>query len=75
MYETYQSLKSEDWKFMTVADNGDQKVLDAQVWVNQTYGDVSGYEPAPENGRTGWPVMRSLGSFTRGFAHVLSERA
>lgn len=45
---------------MTVLDSGDPKVLDAQIWVNQTYGDVAGFESTPENGRTGWPVMRSL---------------
>ena len=38
----------------------DEKVLDAQKWVNATYGGVSGYEPCPEDGRTGWSTMYSL---------------
>lgn len=38
----------------------DQKVLDAQQWVNSTYGNVPGYQRCPENGRTGWSTMYSL---------------
>ncbi|OKI04843.1 hypothetical protein A6A06_09010 [Streptomyces sp. CB02923] len=38
----------------------DEKVLDAQKWVNATYGSVAGYERCPENGRTGWGTMNSL---------------
>src|SRR5437868_13764800 len=38
----------------------DEKVREAQVWANATYGGVVGYQPCPENGKTGWPTMHSL---------------
>ncbi|MBU5895482.1 hypothetical protein JVW19_26265, partial [Vibrio cholerae O1] len=38
----------------------DTKVLDAQTWVNATYGGVSGYVGCPEDGRTGWSTMNAL---------------
>ncbi|MEU4261866.1 glycoside hydrolase domain-containing protein [Streptomyces sp. NPDC025273] len=38
----------------------DEKVLDAQKWVNATYGNVAGYVRCPEDGKTGWPTMNSL---------------
>ncbi|MGW5093195.1 glycoside hydrolase domain-containing protein [Streptomyces nodosus] len=38
----------------------DGKVLEAQQWVNATYGGVAGYESCPENGMTGWATMYSL---------------
>ncbi|MFJ5832062.1 glycoside hydrolase domain-containing protein [Streptomyces sp. NPDC093089] len=38
----------------------DEKVLDAQKWVNATYGAVAGYVRCPEDGRTGWSTMNSL---------------
>ncbi|MER5433734.1 glycoside hydrolase domain-containing protein [Streptomyces sp. NPDC002588] len=38
----------------------DAKVLEAQQWVNATYGSVTGYQPCPEDGRTGWSTMYSL---------------
>ncbi|MFD4413643.1 MULTISPECIES: glycoside hydrolase domain-containing protein [unclassified Streptomyces] len=38
----------------------DEKVLDAQQWVNATYGNVAGYQRCPEDGRTGWGTMYSL---------------
>src|SRR4051794_25494449 len=46
----------------------DPKVLDAQRWVNATYGAVPGYVRCPEDGETGWPTMFSL---TRGLQHEL----
>nr|WP_042194607.1 glycoside hydrolase domain-containing protein [Kibdelosporangium sp. MJ126-NF4]CEL21431.1 putative peptidoglycan binding domain protein [Kibdelosporangium sp. MJ126-NF4]CTQ96002.1 putative peptidoglycan binding domain protein [Kibdelosporangium sp. MJ126-NF4] len=46
----------------------DQKVLEAQQWVNSTYGAVVGYNRCPENGKTGWATMYSL---TRGLQHEL----
>jgi peptidoglycan hydrolase-like protein with peptidoglycan-binding domain len=46
----------------------DQRVLEAQQWVNSTYGNVPGYERCDENGRTGWGTMFSL---TRGLQHEL----
>lgn len=46
----------------------DQRVLEAQQWVNATYGNVPGYERCTENGRTGWATMFSL---TRGLQHEL----
>ncbi|WP_405992050.1 glycoside hydrolase domain-containing protein [Streptomyces sp. NBC_00986] len=38
----------------------DQKVLEAQQWVNATYKSVSGYQACPEDGKTGWATMYSL---------------
>ncbi|WP_432023597.1 glycoside hydrolase domain-containing protein [Streptomyces parvus] len=38
----------------------DEKVLDAQKWVNSTYGGVTGYARCPEDGRIGWSTMESL---------------
>jgi len=38
----------------------DEMVLKVQKWLNKTYKNVSGYEMAPENGRTGWPTIYSL---------------
>lgn len=38
----------------------DEKVLDAQKWVNATYAGVSGCTACPETGRTGWATMNSL---------------
>ncbi|MEU8759681.1 glycoside hydrolase domain-containing protein [Streptomyces sp. NPDC048659] len=38
----------------------DQKVLEAQKWVNATYGTVAGYVRCPEDGRTGWSTMNAL---------------
>ncbi|MGW5650971.1 glycoside hydrolase domain-containing protein [Streptomyces humi] len=46
----------------------DEKVLDAQKWVNATYGSVSGYVRCPETGVTGWATMYSL---TMGLQHEL----
>ncbi|PSL52235.1 uncharacterized protein DUF1906 [Saccharothrix carnea] len=46
----------------------DQKVLEAQRWVNSTYGAVPGYQRCAENGVTGWAVMFSL---TRALQHEL----
>ncbi|MFD5829340.1 glycoside hydrolase domain-containing protein [Lentzea sp. NPDC060358] len=43
-------------------------MLEAQQWVNATYGAVPGYERCEENGRTGWATMYSL---TRGLQHEL----
>ncbi|WP_432973857.1 glycoside hydrolase domain-containing protein [Dactylosporangium sp. CA-233914] len=39
---------------------GDPKVLQAQQWVNATYGHITGYNPCPEDGRTGWATMFAL---------------
>jgi hypothetical protein len=38
----------------------DAKVLQAQQWVNATYGTVAGYVKCPEDGKTAWSVMYSL---------------
>ncbi|MFI9065638.1 glycoside hydrolase domain-containing protein [Streptomyces sp. NPDC053429] len=38
----------------------DQKVLDAQKWVNKTYAAKPGYNACPENGQTGWSTMFAL---------------
>ncbi|MFJ3596109.1 MULTISPECIES: glycoside hydrolase domain-containing protein [unclassified Streptomyces] len=46
----------------------DAKVLEAQKWVNRTYGGVSGYQRCAEDGQTGWGTMYSL---TMGLQHEL----
>lgn len=46
----------------------DAKVLEAQKWVNSTYGDVPGYRRCAEDGQTGWNTMYSL---TMGLQHEL----
>ncbi|AUY52491.1 glycoside hydrolase domain-containing protein [Streptomyces sp. CB01881] len=38
----------------------DAKVLEAQKWVNSTYGAVSGFVRAPEDGKTSWATMYAL---------------
>lgn len=38
----------------------DQKVLDTQKWLNNTYGNVSGYDKVTEDGLTGWNTIYSL---------------
>lgn len=38
----------------------DQWVLEAQRWVNRTYGGHAGFVAAPETGRTGWSTMFAL---------------
>ncbi|WP_082824307.1 glycoside hydrolase domain-containing protein [Rossellomorea marisflavi] len=35
-------------------------VFMVQEWVNRTYDGRNGYEPAPENGKTGWSTMYAL---------------
>ncbi|KGI82295.1 hypothetical protein IL38_06050 [Actinopolyspora erythraea] len=46
----------------------DEKVLEAQQWVNTTYGGIAGYQKCDEDGRTGWGTMWSL---TMGLQHEL----
>lgn len=38
----------------------DEKVLEAQKWVNATYKSVDGYKKCPEDGNIGWSTMYSL---------------
>ena len=38
----------------------DVMVQETQVWLNKTYGRVSGFGSVPENGRTGWPTIYGL---------------
>lgn len=38
----------------------DEWVLEAQRWVNRTYGGYAGFVRAPETGRTGWSTMFAL---------------
>ena len=46
----------------------DERVLDAQRWVNATYSGIAGYDRCPENGKTNWATMYSL---TQGLQHEL----
>lgn len=50
----------------------DERVLEAQMWVNETYAGVAGYNACPENGKTGWSTMYSL---TRALQHELGITA
>jgi peptidoglycan hydrolase-like protein with peptidoglycan-binding domain len=50
----------------------DQRVLEAQQWVNATYGAVPGYVACAQDGITGWSTMYSL---TRGLQHELGITA
>jgi peptidoglycan binding domain protein (fragment) len=34
----------------------DERVKEVQVWLNETYGGVPGFEKAPIDGKTGWPI-------------------
>jgi peptidoglycan hydrolase-like protein with peptidoglycan-binding domain len=38
----------------------DAQVLNAQVWLNSTYGGVAGWVPLEESGLTGWSTMYGL---------------
>ncbi|MEV6287183.1 glycoside hydrolase domain-containing protein [Kribbella sp. NPDC051770] len=38
----------------------DAQVLNAQVWLNATYGGVAGWVPLEETGQTGWSTMYGL---------------
>jgi len=38
----------------------DEQVLKVQKWLNNTYGDVSGFDSVPENGQTGWKTIYGL---------------
>lgn len=38
----------------------DEMVLKVQQWVNINYTGMPGFEPAPENGKTGWSTMYAL---------------
>src|SRR4051794_25212738 len=49
-------------------DTVDEQVLAAQRWVNATYAGVTGFNPAPEDGVTGWSTMYAL---TRALQHEL----
>ncbi|MDC2865368.1 glycoside hydrolase domain-containing protein [Bacillus sp. BP-3] len=39
---------------------GDPAVFEVQKWVNEKYGKVSGFQPAPFNGKTGWSTVYAL---------------
>ncbi|SFK04835.1 MULTISPECIES: glycoside hydrolase domain-containing protein [unclassified Bacillus (in: firmicutes)] len=39
---------------------GDPAVFAVQKWVNDTYGKVAGFQPAPYNGKTGWSTVYAL---------------
>lgn len=39
---------------------GDDQVYMVQKWLNQEYGDVTGFGSVPENGKTAWPTIYGL---------------
>lgn len=47
----------------------DEQVLKVQIWLNDMYGDVEGFDHAPENGQTGWATIYSL---REGLQHELN---
>lgn len=47
---------------------GDDQVYMVQKWLNQEYGDVTGFGSVPENGKTAWPTIHGL---TRALQHEL----
>ncbi|HJE98139.1 MAG TPA: DUF1906 domain-containing protein [Ligilactobacillus acidipiscis] len=46
----------------------DEMVKETQVWLNKTYGSVSGFGKVPEDGNTGWNTVYGL---TRALQHEL----
>ena len=54
--------------FAVTATVGDPMVYLTQKWLNQEYGDVSGFGSVNENGKTGWDVIYGL---TRALQHEL----
>ncbi|QLE62788.1 peptidoglycan binding domain-containing protein (plasmid) [Furfurilactobacillus rossiae] len=46
----------------------DEMVKETQVWLNKTYGKVSGFGKVPEDGNTGWNTVYGL---TRALQHEL----
>lgn len=46
----------------TISDDlpGDDMVYLTQKWLNQEYGDVEGFTPVTENGKTGWNTIYGL---------------
>ncbi|WP_391486857.1 glycoside hydrolase domain-containing protein [Lactobacillus mulieris] len=50
----------------------EERVKEVQVWLNETYGGVPGFEKAPIDGKTGWPTIYSL---REGLQHELGISA
>lgn len=51
-----------DYEVSTIAEDlpGDDMVYLTQKWLNQEYGDVEGFNPVTENGKTGWNTIYGL---------------
>lgn len=51
-----------DYEVSTISDDlpGDDMVYLTQKWLNQEYGDVEGFNPVTENGKTGWNTIYGL---------------
>lgn len=51
-----------NYKVSPIADDlpGDDMVYLTQKWLNQEYGDVDGFNPVTENGKTGWNTIYGL---------------
>lgn len=51
-----------DYEVSPIADDlpGDDMVYLTQKWLNQEYGDVEGFNPVTENGKTGWNTIYGL---------------
>lgn len=51
-----------DYEVSPIADDlpGDDMVYLTQKWLNQEYGDVDGFNPVTENGKTGWNTIYGL---------------
>lgn len=51
-----------DYEVSSISDDlpGDDMVYLTQKWLNQEYGDVEGFNPVTENGKTGWNTIYGL---------------
>lgn len=53
-------LENEELRAASSDVVGDPMVFYTQRWLNQEYGNVSGFGSVPENGRTGWNTVYGL---------------
>ena len=60
-YVEYPQITNE-YEASTISEDlpGDDMVYLTQKWLNQEYGDVEGFNPVTENGKTGWNTIYGL---------------
>lgn len=61
-YNSYNNESDQNSIIMAASNDtvGDPMVYYTQKWLNQEYGDVSGFGSVEENGKTGWDVVYGL---------------